>query len=283
MVVVKSRALTPGQRFLTRVKSSVSRVNDPKRGLVKIKNRTNGHNCYGRITMRRRGGGHKRFLRSVDFRHGKKEVQAVVERIEYDPNRSANIALVKYFDGEKRYVLATEKMSEGSKVFSSKNAQAEYHDGMSLPLSLIPQGLFVNCVEFEPDGGGRFARSAGAAAQLLAVEGDKATLKMPSGEIRCVNSNCKATIGRVGNSEVGKRSLGKAGRNRWLGRRPRVRGVAMNPVDHPMGGGHGKTAGGGHPVSPWGQLSKGKLTRKRSKRSNFAIITTCKGRKLNRS
>jgi large subunit ribosomal protein L2 len=130
---------------------------------VKIKNRTNGHNCYGRITMRRRGGGHKRFLRSVDFRHGKKEVQAVVERIEYDPNRSANIALVKYFDGEKRYILATEKMSEGSKIFSSKNAQAEYHDGMSLPLSLIPQGLFVNCVEFEPDGGGRFARSAGAA------------------------------------------------------------------------------------------------------------------------
>ena len=185
--------------------------------------------------------------------------------------------------GRKRFRLLSNHRQSLYFRHRYQNAQAEYHDGMSLPLSLIPQGLFVSCVEFEPDGGGRFARSAGAAAQLLAIEGDKATLKMPSGEIRCVNSNCKATIGRVGNSEVGKRSLGKAGRNRWLGRRPRVRGVAMNPVDHPMGGGHGKTAGGGHPVSPWGQLSKGKLTRKRSKRSNFAIITTCKGRKLNRS
>jgi large subunit ribosomal protein L2 len=233
--------------------------------------------------MRRRGGGHKRLLRIVDFRRDKIDIPATVERIEYDPNRSARIALLKYADGEKRYILATAKMSIGGVVVSSNSQQSEYTDGMSLPLSLIPQGLKVHCIEFEPGRGAQLVRAAGGAAQLVAIEGNRATLKMPSGEIRYVHSRCRATIGEVGNEELSKRSLGKAGRNRWLGRRPRVRGVAMNPIDHPMGGGHGKTSGGGHPVSPWGQLSKGKLTRKKSKPSNSAIITRRNGRKVKKN
>jgi large subunit ribosomal protein L2 len=219
-------------------------------------------------------------LRIVDFRRDKIDIPAVVERIEYDPNRSANIALLKYADGEKRYILATTQMVPGSVVISSDSQQSEYGDGMSLPLSLIPQGLKVHCIEFEPGSGAQLVRAAGAAAQLVAVDGKRATLKMPSGEIRYVHSRCRATIGEVGNEENNKRSLGKAGRNRWFGRRPRVRGVAMNPIDHPMGGGHGKTAGGGHPVSPWGQLSKGKLTRKNSKPSNGSIVVRRGGRKV---
>jgi large subunit ribosomal protein L2 len=219
-------------------------------------------------------------LRAVDFRRDKIDIPAVVERIEYDPNRSAHIALLKYADGEKRYTVATAQMLPGSVVISCSEPQSEYGDGMSLPLSLIPHGLKVHCVEFVPGSGAQLVRAAGTYAQLVAVDGDRATLKMPSGEIRCVNSKCRATIGEVGNVENNKRSLGKAGRNRWFGRRPRVRGVAMNPIDHPMGGGHGKTAGGGHPVSPWGQLSKGKLTRKNSKPSNGAIVVRRGGRKV---
>jgi large subunit ribosomal protein L2 len=233
--------------------------------------------------MRRRGGGHKRLLREIDFRRDKFDIPATVERIEYDPNRTANIALLKYADGEKRYILATSKMSVGDSIVSSTNPQSEYVDGMSLPLSLIPQGLKVHCIEFEPGRGGQFVRAAGVGAQLVAIDGNRATLKMPSGEVRYVHSRCMATIGEVGNEEFGKRSLGKAGRNRWLGRRPRVRGVAMNPIDHPMGGGHGKTSGGGHPVSPWGQLSKGKLTRRRSKPSNNAIIVRRGGKKVKKN
>jgi large subunit ribosomal protein L2 len=222
-------------------------------------------------------------LRIIDFKRDKVDIPATVERIEYDPNRSANIALLKYADGEKRYILATVKMIAGSTVISSNKPQNEYSDGMALPLSLIPQGLKVHCIEYEPNSGAQLARAAGASAQLVAIDGNKATLKMPSGEIRYVHSRCRATIGEVCNAERGKISLGKAGRNRWLGRRPRVRGVAMNPIDHPMGGGHGKTAGGGHPVSPWGQLSKGKPTRKRSKPSNSLIIIRRNGRKVRKN
>jgi large subunit ribosomal protein L2 len=219
-------------------------------------------------------------LRLLDFRRDKVDIPAAVERIEYDPNRSAHIALLNYADGEKRYILATAKMTKGSTVISSNEPQSEYSDGMALPLRLIPQGLKVHCIEFEPGHGAQLVRSAGGSAQLVAIEGDRATLKMPSGEIRYVHSRCKATIGEVGNAERSKRSLGKAGRNRWFGKRPRVRGVAMNPIDHPNGGGHGKTSGGGHPVSPWGQLSKGKMTRRKSKPSNSAIIVRRNGRKV---
>ena len=280
MAIIKSKPLTPGQRFLTKVRDfSLSRER-PNRRLVVSKSRSSGRNCYGRVTMRRRGGGHKRLLRLIDFRRDKFDIPAVVERIEYDPNRSANIALLCYADGEKRYILATNKMAAGSRVISSNDAQSEYVDGMSLPLSLIPQGVMVHAVELEPGNGAQLVRSAGGSAQLVAVEGDRATLKMPSGEVRYLNARCRATIGEVGNADISKRSLGKAGRNRWLGNRPRVRGVAMNPVDHPMGGGHGKTAGGGHPVSPWGQLSKGKPTRRRSKQSNSMIIVRRNGKKM---
>lgn len=280
MAIVKLRPLTPGQRFLVRAGEPVAKDNAPNRRLTRSKLRASGRNCYGRITMRRRGGGHKRLLRLLDFRRDKVDIPATVERIEYDPNRSAHIALLNYADGEKRYILATAKMAKGSVVISSNEPQSEYGDGMALPLCLIPQGLKVHCIEFEPGRGAQLVRSAGGSAQLVAIEGDRATLKMPSGEIRYVHSRCKATIGEVGNAERGKRSLGKAGRNRWFGRRPRVRGVAMNPIDHPNGGGHGKTSGGGHPVSPWGQLSKGKMTRRKSKPSNAAIIVRRNGRKV---
>ncbi|MDR1457363.1 MAG: 50S ribosomal protein L2 [Puniceicoccales bacterium] len=283
MAIVKLRPITPGQRFLIKTSVDISKTNAPNRRLTQSKLRISGRNCYGRITMRRRGGGHKRLLRVIDFRRDKIDIPAVVERIEYDPNRSANIALLKYVDGEKRYILATEKMAEGSAVVSSNEPQDEYDDGTALPLFLIPQGLKVHCIEYEPGKGAQLVRAAGVAAQLVAIDGDRATLRMPSGEIRCVHSRCRATIGEVGNAEKGKTSLGKAGRNRWLGRRPRVRGVAMNPIDHPMGGGHGKTSGGGHPVSPWGQLSKGKPTRRRSKPSNSSIVVRRNGRKVKKS
>ena len=280
MSIIKSRPLTPTQRYLGRTKTLDSSENRPCKRLVQSKLRISGRNCYGRITMRRRGGGHKRLLRLIDFRREKLEIPAIVERLEYDPNRSANIALLKYSDGEKRYILATSSMKVGDSVLSSNKVQSEFTDGLSLPLSLIPQGVKVHCIEFEPGKGAKLVRTAGASAQLVAVEGDVATLKMPSGEVRLLNAKCRATIGEVGNAERNNRSLGKAGRNRWLGKRPRVRGVAMNPVDHPMGGGHGKTAGGGHPVSPWGQLSKGKPTRRNSKPSNRLIVVRRNGKKV---
>ena len=280
MAIIQQRPLTPGQRFLIKNQLVLSGSGKSNRRLVSRKLRGSGRNCYGRITMRRRGGGHKKMLRLIDFKRDKFDIPAVVEAIEYDPNRSANIALLKYADGEKRYILATREMRVGDKVISSNDAQSTYFDGMSLPLSLIPQGLKVHCVELELGKGAQLVRSAGSSAQLVALDNDKATLKLPSGEMRYVNSRCRATIGEIGNEDNAKKTLGKAGRNRWLGRRPRVRGVAMNPVDHPMGGGHGKTAGGGHPVSPWGQLSKGKGTRRRSKPTNSAIIVRRNGRKV---
>jgi large subunit ribosomal protein L2 len=206
--------------------------------------------------MRKRGGGHKRLLHIIDLRRDKVNTLAVVERREYDPNRSANIVLLKYADGDKCYILATEKISEGATLVSSNKSRDEYVDGMALPLLLISHRLKAHCREYEPRNGAQLIRAAGRAAQLVPIDAANATLRMPRTEVRHVHSRCRATIGQIGNGENGKISLGKAGWNRWLGRLPSVREIAMSPIDHPMGGGHGKTSGGAHPVSPWGNCPR---------------------------
>jgi len=278
MPLVDSRPLTPGQRFLTRNKQDVSKKK-PERQLTTYKHNKKGRNCYGRITSRRRGGGHKRAFRIIDFRRDKIDIPAKVQAIEYDPNRSANLALLAYADGEKRYIIAPRGVVAGDTLIST-NTRAEFSVGYCLPLAIIPPATKIHAIELHPGRGAQIARSAGQSAQLVSVDGDRATVKLPSGEIRFLNSNCRATIGEVGNHEHHNQSLGKAGRNRWLGRRPRVRGVAMNPVDHPMGGGEGRTSGGGHPQSPWGQLSKGFPTRKKSNPTNSQIVVRRNGRQL---
>ncbi|MEC7487401.1 MAG: 50S ribosomal protein L2 [Verrucomicrobiota bacterium] len=280
MPLNSSRPLTPGQRFLTRNKQDVSKKK-PERRLTKVKHIKKGRNCYGRITSRRRGGGHKRAYRLIDFRRDKLDIPANVQAIEYDPNRSANLALLAYADGEKRYILAPRGVKEGD-VLLNVDKRVEFSPGYSMPLSVIPPATKVHAIELHPGRGAQIARSAGQSAQLVSIDGDRATIKLPSGEIRYLNSRCRATIGEVGNHEHQNKSLGKAGRNRWLGRRPRVRGVAMNPVDHPMGGGEGRTSGGGHPQSPWGQLSKGFPTRKKSNPTNSQILVRRNGRPMKR-
>ena len=280
MPLVSSRPLTPGQRFLIRNKADVSKKRPEKKLTVKTHDKK-GRNCYGRITSRRRGGGHKKHYRIIDFRRDKIDIPATVQAIEYDPNRSANIALLAYSDGEKRYILAPRGVREGDSLIST-NKRAEFSAGYSFPLEIIPPATKIHAIELHPGRGAQLARSAGQAAQLINVEGKRVTIKLPSGEIRYLNSKCRATIGEVGNHEHEGRSLGKAGRNRWMGRRPRVRGVAMNPVDHPMGGGEGRTSGGGHPQSPWGQLSKGFPTRKKSNPTNSQIIVRRNGRPMKR-
>jgi len=280
MPLVKSRPLTPGQRFLIRNKADVSKKK-PEKLLTVSKHEKKGRNCYGRITSRRRGGGHKKHYRLIDFRRDKIDIPANVQAIEYDPNRSANIALLAYADGEKRYILAPRGVKAGDTLISS-NKKIEFSVGYSFPLELIPPATKIHAVELHPGRGAQLVRSAGEAAQLIKVDGDRVTIKLPSGEIRFLNARCRATVGEVGNHEHEGRSLGKAGRNRWLGRRPRVRGVAMNPVDHPMGGGEGRTSGGGHPQSPWGQLSKGFPTRKKSNPTNSQIIVRRNGRPMKR-
>lgn len=280
MALIKSRPLTPGQRFLTRNKAEVS-GKKPERQLTTYKHKKKGRNCYGRITSRRRGGGHKRAYRIIDFRRDKIDIPAKVQAIEYDPNRSANIALLAYADGEKRYILAPRGVKEGDTLLSV-NVRVEFSPGYSMPLAAIPPATKIHAIELHPGRGAQIARSAGQSAQLVSVDGERATVKLPSGEIRFLNARCRATIGEVGNHEHQGRSLGKAGRNRWLGRRPRVRGVAMNPVDHPMGGGEGRTSGGGHPQSPWGQLSKGFPTRKKKNPTNSQILVRRNGRQFKR-
>ncbi|MEC9228541.1 MAG: 50S ribosomal protein L2 [Verrucomicrobiota bacterium] len=280
MPLNSSKPLTPGQRFLTRNKQDVSKKK-PERRLTKVKHIKKGRNCYGRITSRRRGGGHKRAYRLIDFRRDKLDIPANVQAIEYDPNRSANLALLAYADGEKRYILAPRGVKEGD-VLLNVDKRVEFSPGYSMPLSVIPPATKVHAIELHPGRGAQIARSAGQSAQLVSIDGDRATIKLPSGEIRYLNSRCRATIGEVGNHEHQNKSLGKAGRNRWLGRRPRVRGVAMNPVDHPMGGGEGRTSGGGHPQSPWGQLSKGFPTRKKSNPTNSQILVRRNGRPMKR-
>ena len=280
MPLVKSRPLTPGQRFLIRNKADVAKKR-PEKQLTVSKHEKKGRNCYGRITSRRRGGGHKKHYRLIDFRRDKIDIPAKVQAIEYDPNRSANIALLAYADGEKRYILAPRGVQAGDTLISSSK-KIEFSVGYSFPLALIPPATKIHAVELHPGRGAQLVRSAGEAAQLIKVDGERVTIKLPSGEIRFLNARCRATIGEVGNHEPEGRSLGKAGRNRWLGRRPRVRGVAMNPVDHPMGGGEGRTSGGGHPQSPWGQLSKGFPTRKKSNPTNSQILVRRNGRPMKR-
>ncbi|GAB4268452.1 MAG: 50S ribosomal protein L2 [Opitutales bacterium] len=282
MALKKHRPLTPGQRFFVSNNPEVSKK-DSERRLTQSKHRAKGRNCYGRITSRRRGGGHKRNYRIIDFKRNKFEIPAKVQAIEYDPNRSANIALLAYCDGEKRYILAPIGVKIGDVLVNTNQPVDEYKVGYSMPLKLIPPATTLHAIELLPGKGAQIARGAGVSAQLVSIEGDKATLKMPSGEVRLVNSNCRATIGVVGNANHQNATVGKAGRSRWKGRRPRVRGVAMNPVDHPMGGGEGRTSGGGHPVSPWGQLSKGYPTRVKSKPSNSLILVRRNGRKLKKN
>jgi large subunit ribosomal protein L2 len=256
----------------------------PERALTKSQSKSGGRNCYGRLTSRRRGGGHKRLYRVIDFKRNKLEIPATVQALEYDPNRSANLALLAYADGEKRYILAPNGIKIGHKVVATD--KAEFAVGNNVPLSIIPPATKIHAVELYPGRGAQIARSAGNAAELVGVDGKQATIKLPSGEIRLVSSRCRATIGEVGNGEHMNQSLGKAGRNRWLGKRPRVRGMAMNPVDHPNGGGQGKSKGGGghlQLVSPWGQLAKSFPTRRKSKETNGLIITRRNGRKLKKN
>ncbi len=285
MAVKKRRPITPGQRFratldfsgldttnLTTKESPSNRKvnkNKPERSLVKSKNRINGRNVNGRITVRRRGGGHKRKYRVIDFRREKLNIPGKVSTIEYDPNRTAYIALINYADGEKRYILCPNGLNVDDTIISS--AEAEIKVGNSLPLSAIPMGEMIHNVELRPGGGGKLARGAGVGIQLMAKSGKYAQLRLPSGEQRKVLVTCTATIGIVGNGEHQNRKLGKAGVSRWLGRRPKVRGVAMNPVDHPHGGGEGRTSGGRHPVSPWGVPTKGFKTRKNKATDKFIV------------
>ncbi len=278
MTIINKRPLTPGQRFHVANRSDLDRKRPEKR-LSKFQKRTGGRNSYGRITSRRRGGGHARLYRKIDFKRDKLDIPAKIQSLEYDPNRSGNIALLVYADGEKRYILAPNEVKVGDTLVSTKTKPV-FNPGNNLPLKLIPPATKVHAIEMQPGKGAQIARSAGTAAQLVSIEDNRATLKMPSGEIRMIHSNCNATIGEVGNSDHKIISLGKAGRNRWKGRRPRVRGVAMNPVDHPMGGGEAKTSGGGHPVSPWGQLSKGFPTRRKRNASERMILIRRTGRKV---
>ena len=276
------RSVTPSLRYTELNRPEEISGGRPDRGLVEHKHKTGGRNCYGRLTSRRRGGGHKQLYRRIDFKRAKTEMRATVQAIEYDPNRSALIALIAYRDGEKSYILAPKGLQVGDSVVSAaKCVNNEYRPGDAYPLETIPPATRVHAVELFPGRGAQLARSAGSSLELVAVESGNAQLKLPSGEIRLVNARCRATIGEVGNADHINESLGKAGRNRWLGRRPRVRGMAMNPVDHPNGGGQGKSKGGGgrqQVVSPWGQLAKGFPTRRRSKPSDSLILVRHNGR-----
>ena len=280
MAIIKRRPLTPAQRFLELGRNEVDNKR-PERSLTESNHRSRGRNCYGRITSRRRGGGHKTLYRIVDFKRDIVDVPATVMAIEYDPYRTAYIALVQYQNEEKtkRYIIAPDGLKKGDTVMTLSKRPDEFPVGACMPLKFIPPAQKIFCVEMQPGKGAQIARGAGAGAQLVAVEGDMATVKMPSGEIRLINAECRAVIGVVGNLEHQNQSLGKAGRVRWMGKRPRVRGVVMNPVDHPMGGGEGRTSGGGHPVSPWGQLAKGYPTRTKSKPSNSMIVLRRNGKK----
>ena len=277
MVLIKTVPTTPGQRFLVRNEVEITKKSSERKLTVGL-HRCKGRNCYGRITSRRRGGGHKRLYRVVDFKREKISIPATVEAIEYDPNRSANLALLKYADGEKRYILAPEGLVIGDSVISLDKPVSNYKMGMSFPLSCIPTAMKIHAVEMIPGNGAQLARTAGASLEIIGFEGKYASLRMPSGEIRLIDSRCRATIGRVGNVEHQNTVMGKAGRARWKGRRPSVRGCAMNPIDHPMGG--GQTGGGNHPVSPWGQLAKGYITRKRTNATDKFILVRRNGKKV---
>ena len=264
------KPVTPGTRFAVVLKDdSITDVAPEKSLLAPLRSKA-GRNSAGRISIRHRGGGCRRHYRIVDFKRDKVGIDGKVVSIEYDPNRSANIALVQYMDGEKRYILAPNGLKVGQIIVAGQDVEPVV--GNALPLEKIPVGIPIHNIELEPGRGGKLVRSAGLSAQLMAKEGGMAQIRLPSGEIRIVNAKCMATIGQVGRLEHSSVSLGKAGRKRWLGIRPTVRGVAMNPIDHPMGGGEGRTSGGGHPRSPWGKLAKGGLTRRKRKPSNRFIL-----------
>ncbi len=269
MPIKEFNPTTPSRRLFSQIDFSDLSKKKPLKRLVEAKPATGGRNSYGCITSRFRGGGHKRKYRLIDFRRDKKEIQGKVVSLEYDPNRSARIALLSYRDGEKRYIIAPLGLKVGDAVVASEGADIQI--GNALPLRKIPAGTTIHNIEVKVGAGGKLARSAGAMVQLVGFDKGYAQLRMPSGEIRIVNENCWATIGQVGNLDHENVVIGKAGRNRWLGFRPHNRGVAMNPVDHPLGGGEGKSSGGRHPVSPWGWKTKGKKTRN-SKRTNRFII-----------
>jgi len=269
MPLMKVKPTSPGRRALVKVVSPDLHKGEPHWPLVERQNRGSGRNNLGRVTMRHKGGGHKQHYRMVDFRRDKDGIQATVERLDYDPNRSAHLALLLYADGERRYIIAPKGLSAGTQLLSG--AEAPIKSGNTLPLRNIPVGTTVHCIEMLPGKGAQLARSAGASAQLLAREGSYAQLRLRSGEIRQVHVDCRATIGEVGNEEHNLESIGKAGRKRWRGVRPTVRGVAMNPIDHPHGGGEGRTSAGQPPVSPWGVQTKGFKTR-RNKRTQVMIV-----------
>ena len=269
MAVVKSKPTSPGRRFVVKVVHSDLHKGAPHKPLLDAQSKSGGRNNAGRITTRHRGGGHKHHYRRIDFKRTKDGIPATVERLEYDPNRTANIALLKYADGERRYIIAPRGVSAGDQLMSGSSAPIR--PGNAMALRNIPVGSVIHCIELKPGKGAQLVRSAGGSAQLVAREGTYATLRLRSGEMRRVLAECRATLGEVSNSEHNLRSLGKAGAKRWRGVRPTVRGVAMNPVDHPHGGGEGKTSGGRHPVSPWGMPTKGFKTRK-NKRTDKLIV-----------
>ncbi len=268
-IIKKYKPTSPGRRFADRLIDEQLSKEGPEKSLLEPLKKKGGRNANGRITARHRGGGAKRRYRRIDFKRDKLDIPAKVARIEYDPNRSANIALLHYKDGEKRYILCPKGLQVGDEVVSG--AKVDIRPGNTMPLEAIPLGTHVHNVELKIGAGGQMVRSAGTYAQLMAKEAGYATLKLPSGEMRRVNLRCRATVGEVGNEQHENVSLGKAGRSRWLGRRPKVRGVAMNPVDHPMGGGEGKSSGGRHPVSPWGMPTKGYRTRRKKPSDRFIV------------
>jgi len=267
--LIKSKPTSPGRRFRIKISNPELYKGKPCASLIRKSKKTGGRNNQGRITTRHIGGGHKKRYRIIDFKRDKDNIAAKVERLEYDPNRNANIALLLYIDGERRYIIAPKNLKTGDSVISGKDSSIAI--GNSLPMKNIPVGTQVHCIEMKPGKGAQIARSAGTVAQIAAIEGDYVTVRLRSGETRKIFSSCKATIGEVGNSEHNLQSFGKAGAKRWLGVRPTVRGVAMNPIDHPHGGGEGKTSGGRHPVSPWGTPTKGYKTRS-NKRTNNMIV-----------
>jgi large subunit ribosomal protein L2 len=270
MGIKKFRPLTPTLRYKTVLTFDEITAESPYKPLCKGKKQYAGRGFKGQISVRRKGGGHKRRYRIIDFKCNKYGIEGRVKSIEYDPNRSANIALISYLDGEKRYIIAPESLRVGDSIISGDNVEIKL--GNSLPLKNIPTGTNIYNIEMHHGKGGQLVRSAGMTAQITAKEGDYCLIKLPSGEIRKVHRNCYATIGEVGNKDHTNITIGKAGRSRWLNKRPKVRGVAMNPVDHPLGGGEGKASGGRHPVSPTGVLAKGYKTRKKNKYSNKMII-----------
>ena len=271
MGVKEYKPTSAGRRFMSGLTFDEITKKEPEKSLLAPKRKTGGRNHSGKITTRHIGGGHKQRYRIVDFKRNKLEIPGKVHGIEYDPNRSANIALVHYVDGEKRYIIAPLGIKVGEMIVSSMKPDTEIKEGNAMPLKNIPLGTFVHNVEMKPGKGGQLARSAGSYAQLVAKEGAYGHLRLPSGGVRLVNISCMATIGQVGNIDHENITIGKAGKPRWKGVRPTVRGTAMNPVDHPLGGGEGRSKGGRHPCSPWGQLSKGLKTRKNKRTDKFII------------